>query len=288
MAIAEEEEKNPFDELNKLLESIEQHPEEQVRNHVRAIVGAMLDLHHAALQRMIGIVGAHPNGEEISAEFSQDEFVKAVLLAHDLLPETLEKRIERALENARKNLKIYDADVELLKIENGAAHLKLIAGGAAANVSTTILKGEIEQALHLETPDLQNVLYEEFIDSPKPVKLVQIQPRREKNVESKQKYLPLLKTGEVPHNDLRIVEFADLNILLCNVAGTIYAFQNRCAHQNLSLADALLEGGVLTCPWHGYQFDVRQNGKCLTDPALKLESLPMKVENDVVKVALEV
>jgi nitrite reductase/ring-hydroxylating ferredoxin subunit/Fe-S cluster biogenesis protein NfuA len=283
-----EEEINPFDQLNSLLESIEQHPDEQVRNHVRAIVYTMLDLHHTALERMVEIANSQPNGEEISAEFFNDEFVKAILLAHDLMPVPLEARIENALENARKNLKIYDADVEFLRVKDGVAYLKLIAGGGAANISTAILKGEIEQALHAETPDLLNVQYEEFIDYPKPVNLVQIKPRREKNFDSNQKFIPLLKTGEVPHNDLRIVEFDEMNVLLCNVAGTIYAFQNRCAHQNLSLENGILEGGVLTCPWHGYQFDVRQKGKCLTDPTLKLESLPMKVENDVVKVALEV
>lgn len=281
-----EEEINPFDQLNLLLESIEQHPEEQVRNHVRALVYTMLDLHHTALQRIVEIVGSAQNGKEILGEFSNDDFVKAILLAHDLMPEPLQTRIENALENARKNLKNYDADVELLGIKDGVAHLKLMAGAAAANISTALLKGEIETALHEFTPDLLNIQYEEFIDSPKPVKLVQIQPRREKTAESNQKYLPLLKTGEVPNNDLRIVEFGDLNVLLCNVAGTIYAFQNRCPHQNLSLKNGLLEGGVLTCPWHGYQFDVRQNGRCLTNPALKLESMPMKVENDVVKVVL--
>jgi nitrite reductase/ring-hydroxylating ferredoxin subunit/Fe-S cluster biogenesis protein NfuA len=280
------EETDPFDELNSLLESIEQHPEEQVRNHVRGIVAAMLDLHHAALQRMLEILGSTQNGKEILGEFSNDDFIKAILLAHDLMPESLEKRVENALENARKNLKIYDADVVLLRVKDGVAYLKLIAGGAAANISTAVLKGEIEQALHLDTPDLQNVQYEEVIDSPKTLNLVQIRPRRDKNIDSNQKFIPLLKIGEIPNNDLRIVEFGDLNVLLCNIAGTIYAFQNRCPHQNLSLENGILEGGVLTCPWHGYQFDVRQKGKCLTDPALKIESLSMKIENDVVKVVL--
>ena len=44
-----------FDQLNILLESIEQHPEEAVRNHVRALVYTLLDLHHGALRRIAAL-----------------------------------------------------------------------------------------------------------------------------------------------------------------------------------------------------------------------------------------
>jgi len=85
---------------------------------------------------------------------------------------------------------------------------------------------------------------------------------------------------------LRVVETGGINLLLCNVAGTIYAFQNACAEGNLRLDESILENGILTCPCHGYQFDARQKGRCLTDSNLRLEALPSKVENEIVKVAL--
>ena len=282
------EETTAFDQLNILLESIEQHPEEAVRNHVRALVYTLLDLHHGALQRIVEIVSAQPEGERILQELSDDELVQAVLMVHELMAQPMEVRIENALEIAREQLKIYGADVELVEVKNGVAQLKLFGGASTANVSTTILKAEIERALREHTPDLLDVEYEDLIAPSRPVKLVQIMPRQtvQDASSSKEFYMPIIRADQVPDNHLRVLELGDINLLLCNVAGTIYAFQNACAEGKLPLEQSLLEDGVLTCPCHGFQFDVRQKGRCQTDAELRLEALPMRVENEIVKVAL--
>ena len=281
------EETTAFDQLNILLESIEQHPEEAVRNHVRALVYTLLDLHHGALQRIVEIVAAQPKGDEILKELNGDELVQAVLMVHDLMAQPLEKRIEDALEIAREQLKIYGADVELVSVKNGVAGLKLFGGASTANVSTSILKAEIEHALHEHTPDLLNVEYEDLIAPARPVKLVQITSRQPaKDASSKQFFMPIIRLDQVAKNALCVVEIGGINLLLCDVAGTIYAFQNRCAVGNSPLGESVLTDGILTCPCHEYQYDVRQKGRCLTDVDLRLESLAMKVENEIVKVAL--
>jgi nitrite reductase/ring-hydroxylating ferredoxin subunit/Fe-S cluster biogenesis protein NfuA len=239
------------------------------------------------LQRIVEIVSEQPTGEKILQELSDDEVVQAVLMVHELMAQPLETRIENALEIAREQLKIYGADVELVEVKNSVAKLRLLGGASTANVSTTILKAEIEHALHEHTPDLLNVEYEDLIAPSRPPKLVQILPRQSiQDRSSKEFFMPIIRADQIPDNGLRVVETGGINLLLCNVAGTIYTFQNACAVGNLPLDESLLEEGVLTCPCHGYQFDVRQKGRCLTDPNLRLESLPMKVENEVVKVAL--
>lgn len=284
------EETNAFEQLNVLLESIERHPEMAVRDHVRALVYTLLDLHHGALQRIVEIISAQPDGEKTLQEFSGDKLVQAVLMVHELMPQTLETRVEIAIETAREQLKIYGADVEIVGLKNGVARLKLMGSASTANVSSSILKAEIEQAVHNVAPDLLDIEYEDLIapvPQVQPVKLVQILPRpNAQKVSPKQISMPVIRADQVPDNDLRVVEVGDINLLLCNVAGTIYTFQNACAHQKLSLEQGILEGGVLTCPWHGYQFDVRQGGRCLTDPNLRLEVLSSKTENGVVKVVL--
>ena len=98
--------------------------------------------------------------------------------------------------------------------------------------------------------------------------------------------MPIIHADQVPDNNLRVVELGEINLLLCNVAGTIYAFQNACLRGGLSLGESSLEDGVLTCPCHGLQFDVRQKGRCLSEENLQLEFLPIKIQDNVVKVAL--
>jgi Fe-S cluster biogenesis protein NfuA len=209
------EETTAFDQLNILLESIEQHPEEAVRNHVRALVYTLLDLHHGALQRIVEIVSAQPTGGEILQELNDDELVKAVLMVHDLMAQPLEARIETALEIAREQLKIYGADVELVEVKGGVAYLKLLGGASTANVSTTILKAEIEHALHEHTPDLLNVEYEDTIAPIRPPKLVQILPRRTVREDSSPKefFMPIIRTDQVSDNKLRVVETGGINLL---------------------------------------------------------------------------
>ena len=284
------EETTAFEQLHILLESVEQHPDEQVRNHVRALVYTMLNLHHGALQRIVEIVSVQPDGEATLQELVRDELVQAVLMVHELLPYSLEERIENGLETAREQLKTYGAGVEIVSVNNGVALLKLMGSSATANVSTSILKAEIEHAVHAVAPDLLDIEYEDTIarlPDVKPVNLVQILSRKTtEKVSSKYTLMPVIRADQIPINELRIVEAGDINLLMCNVAGTIYAFQNSCAQNSLSLEKSLLEGGILTCPCHGHQYDVRQGGRCLTDSSLRLESLTLKMQGNVVKVAL--
>ena len=41
-----------------------------------------------------------------------------------------------------------------------------------------------------------------------------------------------------------------------NVEGTYYALDGICPHQGGPLGKGQLNGSVVTCPWHGWQFNV--------------------------------
>ncbi len=46
-------------------------------------------------------------------------------------------------------------------------------------------------------------------------------------------------------------------ILIANVGGKFYAMHSVCTHKGGPLAEGLLSGSIVTCPWHGGQFDVK-------------------------------
>ena len=61
---------------------------------------------------------------------------------------------------------------------------------------------------------------------------------------------------ELPDGEaLRIV--AGVPISVWNVAGTYYAVDDTCTHQEASLADGYLEGCAVECPLHASLFDLR-------------------------------
>lgn len=56
-------------------------------------------------------------------------------------------------------------------------------------------------------------------------------------------------------------------------AGSLVSYPAVCPHVLGPLAAGPLEEGVVTCPWHGYRFDVR-TGECLSGQSCRLSRLP--------------
>ena len=59
------------------------------------------------------------------------------------------------------------------------------------------------------------------------------------------------------------------------------AIDNVCKHKGGSLGDGELDGNTVTCPLHGWQYNVT-NGECLTNPNVKLDSHDVKVDGDTI------
>jgi nitrite reductase (NADH) small subunit len=93
------------------------------------------------------------------------------------------------------------------------------------------------------------------------------------------------RVEEVPPGTARAVRVHGQEIALFNVDGRFHATQGRCLHLQGPLGEGELDGAVLTCPWHGWQYDVR-TGENEFDRALKLETFEVVVEDDEVKVVL--
>ncbi len=70
-----------------------------------------------------------------------------------------------------------------------------------------------------------------------------------------------------------------------NVDGAFYAIDNTCIHRGGPLGEGDLEGSVVTCPWHGWQYDVT-TGACVANPSAKVERYEVQVEGTDVKVLL--
>lgn len=76
-------------------------------------------------------------------------------------------------------------------------------------------------------------------------------------------------TGSVVHLDLH-------DIALFRVGDTFYALGNACPHRGQPLGMGGLEGHIVTCPGHGYPFDVR-TGRTAWDPELCARVIPVRV-----------
>lgn len=78
----------------------------------------------------------------------------------------------------------------------------------------------------------------------------------------------------------------DRIIALFNVDGEFHALDGICPHQGGPLGKGKLTGCIVTCPWHGWQFDV-QTGQHQTSVSLLHSKFPVKVEGDSVLVDVD-
>lgn len=68
-------------------------------------------------------------------------------------------------------------------------------------------------------------------------------------------------------------------VAIFNCAGTYYAIKGTCPHMGGELWEGLLEGEIVTCPWHGWQFNVR-TGKNPESEVVGVRTFEVKVEGE--------
>ena len=81
------------------------------------------------------------------------------------------------------------------------------------------------------------------------------------------------------------VQVGEAEIAVFHCEDGFHATQAACLHLGGPLGRGRLEGCVVTCPWHGWQYDVR-TGENEFDRALTLETYEVVVEDGEVKVLL--
>ncbi len=70
-----------------------------------------------------------------------------------------------------------------------------------------------------------------------------------------------------------------------NVGGQFHVIDNTCVHRGGPLGEGELEANVVTCPWHGWQFNVT-TGACVNNPSAQVQIYPVRVDGSDVKVQL--
>ncbi len=98
-------------------------------------------------------------------------------------------------------------------------------------------------------------------------------------------FVKVFSTADLAEGQGKVVEAGGKAIALFNVDGTIYALDNTCLHRGGPLGEGILEGGVVTCPWHMWEYDVR-TGEKVGMPSIKVATYHVQVDGNDVKVAL--
>ncbi|MDQ3849422.1 MAG: non-heme iron oxygenase ferredoxin subunit [Actinomycetota bacterium] len=101
--------------------------------------------------------------------------------------------------------------------------------------------------------------------------------------------IDICRLEELPPGSTRVVEWEDLEIGVFNCNGEILAIEDRCSHDNGTLAEGELDQGTCTveCPRHGSLFDLRTGAPKTLPAYVPVETFDVRVEDDMIKLEVE-
>ncbi|MEP6753272.1 MAG: non-heme iron oxygenase ferredoxin subunit [Candidatus Dormiibacterota bacterium] len=79
-------------------------------------------------------------------------------------------------------------------------------------------------------------------------------------------YVRVGKSEDFPEGSLKLADAGGMAVMVVRLDGQLNAIADICTHAGGPLHEGKLDGDVVTCPWHGSRFCVR-NGRALSGPA---------------------
>lgn len=93
------------------------------------------------------------------------------------------------------------------------------------------------------------------------------------------KFVKVGRVGDPADGRVKVVQVDGQRIALFHVGGRYYALEAACPHEGEALADGVIEGLRIICPWHGYDFYLK-TGECGLDPDLRALTYPVKIQGE--------
>src|ERR1700694_2776669 len=98
-------------------------------------------------------------------------------------------------------------------------------------------------------------------------------------------FVKVAKVSDVAPGTIREVQWEGKTVALANVEGKFHAINNTCLHRGGPLGQGPLDGKVVTCPWHGWQYDVT-SGRGVENQTVKLDCYEVEVRGEEIFVKM--
>jgi Fe-S cluster biogenesis protein NfuA/nitrite reductase/ring-hydroxylating ferredoxin subunit len=277
-------------DVERLLADLEALGDPLAAERATAVMQALLELYGAGLARIVEEISARDDGT-LAAAFADDELISHLLLLHGLHPVSLNDRVLGALDEVRPYLESHGGNVELVDVEEPVVWLRMQGSCSGCPSSSVTLKLAIEDAIHKAAPEIEDVVAEDMA-APEPTPLLAGGPLLEvthANGEAggDSDWATVGGLRELDRGSSVVKTVGGRPILFLRVAARVLAYGNRCAGCGAPLDEATVRSTRLTCGGCGNRYDVLRAGRCLDEPQLHLEPVPLLIgDDDLVRVAL--
>ena len=147
--------------IGSLVQELETIADPAARARSKELVQLLLDLHGAALERMMDIVFRSGDlGAHAIDEFGRDPLVSSLLVLYGIHPEELQTRVERKMEEIRSKLGKMGAEATLVSINGGEVrlHVKVDSHGCGSTKRT--VQSTLEESIYEAAPDVTSLIVE--------------------------------------------------------------------------------------------------------------------------------
>lgn len=267
------------------LEMIFETWDETPRGVAKAYGLAIEALNGEALRRLVVALKRDPAALAAMKSAVTDEVVYAVLRRHGIIKPSLTERVEAALESIRPMLASHGGDVELVSVTPPSIEVRFTGACDGCPASQLTFHAGVKKAVEDACPEISEIL--------------QVKGTAATTAEGESvrfvspfalgtggKWHLAAKLHDIPEGGIKADILDGEKILLSRRGSIVTCFQNACAHLGLALDDGEVSGGIITCPYHGFRYDLA-SGECLTAPAVQLQPHAVRVIGNRVEVRLQ-
>ena len=253
--------------IEKIAEQIDQllgefkNESEEIKEKVKRLIELIEEFNRIGLIKIVKKLKEDEKGKKLLLELVKEPEVYALFLKHRIVKPDKRSQVAMLIEKIKPYIRSHGGDIELVDIQGDTLIVKMFGSCVGCSqVGETLQKGILE------------VVQEQFPD----IKNIRVIPVRSSSpVGEEKKVVPLeeLSEGRLYH-----YKDEDIDVIIVQHNGNIYAYYNACPHQGLGLEGGSLNGEILTCPWHGFQYLIT-TGECITANYLQLEPVEISVKD---------
>jgi len=259
--------------------------EDNARGAARAYGLAIEALNGEALRRLVSALKRDPAALAAMKAAVTDDVVYAVMRRHGLIKPSLTERVETALEGIRPMLASHGGNVELVGVEPPAIEVRFTGSCDGCPASALTFHAGVKKAVEEACPEITEIHQVKGMASAatggESVRF--ISPFA---LGSGGSWQYATKIADIPQGGIKSMDLDGEKILLSRQGAIVTCFQNACAHLGLALDDGEVRDGIITCPYHGFRYDL-SSGECLTAPAVQLVAHAVRVVGTRVEVRLQ-
>jgi hypothetical protein len=149
----------PLEQMESLIDELERLGDPAVREQARTLVRLVLRLHGEGLARLVEVTRRSPGGAALLAAWKEDPAIAGLLLLHDVHPDDLAARVQRALDRVAPVASFLGIEVRLLHVGEEKVDCELSVRSEVPRHALAELQSRIESAILEEAPEVQAVAF---------------------------------------------------------------------------------------------------------------------------------